>query len=60
MNACKRKLSYCQFMICLETFKQLNIIETENDCKITNLFMDKKDLNSSIFYKKLSAIKSMK
>jgi len=59
-NACKRKLSYCQFMTCVTVFKQLNIIETENDCKIVNLFMDKKDLNSSTLYKRISAIKSTK
>ncbi len=59
-NMCKRKLSYCQFMLCLAIFKQLNIIETEADCKIINLFMDKKELNSSALYRKLSAIKSIK
>lgn len=56
-NACKRKLSYIQFMICMTTFKQLDIITTENDCKITNISMDKKSLNSSNFYNKLNLIK---
>ena len=60
VNACKRKLSYVQFMACMTTFKELEIIETEQDCKISNLSMDKKSLNSSVFYNKLSLIKSTK
>ncbi len=59
-TACKRKLSYLQFMVCLTTFKQLDIIKTEQDLKITDLSMDKKELNSSILYSQLSAIKNSK
>lgn len=60
MNACKRKLSYTQFMLCLTTFKQLNIIETEEDKKIINVYMDKKVLTGSTFYNKLCAFKNAK
>lgn len=60
VSASKRKdTSYLQFMVCLTTFKELNIIET-NNCKITNVYMDKKSLNMSLFYNKLSLIKSSK
>jgi hypothetical protein len=59
-NATRGKLSYLQFMICLTVFKQLGIIETENDIKITNLSMDKKELLSSSFYRQLNFIKSNK
>lgn len=57
-NASKRKLVYLQFMICLNVFKQLNIIQTEQDTKITDLSMDKKELNSSTLYNQLSFIKN--
>lgn len=60
VSASKRKLSYVQFMACIITFKQLNIITTDNDCKITEVFMDKKSLNSSNFYNKLNLIKGGK
>ncbi len=59
-NACKRKLSYLQFMICMDVFKELNIIETENDQKIINLSMDKKSLEESVLYNRLTAIKNLK
>ena len=59
--ATKRKdTSYLQFMVCMTTFKELNIIVTDNDSKITQLYMDKKALNMSQFYNKLSLIKSSK
>ncbi|MBQ7797803.1 MAG: single-stranded-DNA-specific exonuclease RecJ [Clostridia bacterium] len=60
VNATRRKLSYMQFMVCLTVFKQLDIIQTEGDIKITNLSMDKKELSSSIFYNQLSLTKSTK
>lgn len=60
VNATHHKLSYLQFMVCLATFKQLEILQTENDTKITNLSMDKKELNSSTLYSKLSSIKAIK
>ena len=60
VNASRRKLSYLQFMICLTIFKQLNIIKTDNDLKIIDISMDKKDLSESAFYNKLSAIKNHK
>ena len=60
-TAAKRKnCSYLQFMICMETFKELGIITTENDCKITGISMDKKELTSSVFYNRLIAVKSSK
>ncbi len=60
VNISKRKLSYLQFMICLTIFKQLDIIQTENDVKITNISMDKKELSASTFYKQLTLIKFKK
>lgn len=57
VNSLRRKLSYSQFMICLNVFKQLGIIETDNDSKITNMLTDKKELSSSTFYNQLCAIK---
>ena len=60
-NAIKRKdCNFAQFMICLTAFKQLGIIETENDTKIVNMYMDKKQLTSSPFYNKLNFIKQSK
>lgn len=56
-NAAKRKLSYLQFMICMDVFKELNIVETDNDQKIINISMDKKSLEESLLYNRLSAIK---
>lgn len=60
ISTTKRKLSYLQFMICLTVFKQLDIIQMENDGKIADLSMDKKELSSSILYRQLSSIKSNK
>lgn len=60
VNACKRKLSYLQFMICWEVFKELGIIEIENETKIINISMDKKSLDASLFYNRLNAIKNSK
>lgn len=60
MNSTRRKLSYLQFMICLNVFKQLDIIKVEDDCKIVDLSMDKKDLSSSVLYTQLASIKSIK
>ena len=60
VNATRRKLSYLQFMICLTVFKQLDILQTEDDLKITNLSMDKKELSSSVFYNQLCLAKSTK
>jgi len=60
INACKRRLNYLQFRACITAFKQVDIIETEDDCKIINLSMDKKSLNASVFYNKLSAILNSK
>lgn len=60
-NSCMRKnMSYLQFMVCLTTFKELNIIETQNDCRITKIYTDKKMLNASAFYNKLNLIKLVK
>ena len=60
INATRRKLSYLQFMVCLTTFKQLNIIQTDNDNKVIDISMDKKELTDSAFYNKLNSIKSIR
>ncbi len=54
----KRKISYLQFMACLTTFKELDIVTVENDCKITNISMDKKSLDDSACYTKLVQMKN--
>lgn len=60
VNATRRKLSYLQFMVCLTTFKQLDIIKSENDTKIIDMSMEKKELSASTLYNQLSTIKSTK
>lgn len=60
VKATKRKMSYLQFMACVTTFKELDIIQTQDDCSIINVSMDKKSLNSSAFYNKLIQIKNPK
>ena len=47
-------------MVCLTTFKQLDIIQTEDDIKVTDISMDKKELTDSAFYNKLNSIKSIR
>ncbi len=60
ITSAKRKdCSYLQFVICVHVFKELNIIElNENLSGVLKVDMDKKSLNSSQFYNKLMAIKS--
>ena len=57
----KGKFSYLEFFICLETFKELRIIETnERDSEILNITNEKHPLNSSAFYNRLNTIKLSK
>ena len=54
----KTEYSYLQFFICLQVFKELGIIETdENDNEITKINNIKNPLNASQFYNKLSVLK---
>lgn len=56
----RKECNYAQFMVCLSTFKELGIIETDEDRSITNISMDKKQLTSSNLYNKLNFIKQSK
>ena len=60
VNATRRKLSYLQFRICLTVFEQLDIVQTENSCKIIDISMDKKELGASTLYSQLCVIKNSK
>ena len=50
--------SYLQFFVCLQVFKELGIIETnENDTEILQITNKKNPLNASSFYNRLSTLK---
>ncbi len=54
----KNKYSYLQFYVCLQVFKELNIIVTnETDSEIIKITDVKSQLNSSAFYNRLNALK---
>lgn len=54
----KSKYSYLQFICCLLTFKELGIIEVnENNTEILKINNKKNQLNASAFYNKLNALK---
>jgi len=54
----KTTYSYLQFFICLQVFKELKIIETdENDSEIIKINNIKNPLNASQFYNKLTVLK---
>lgn len=55
----KSKYSYLQFFVCLLVFKELGIIETdENITKVTKITNKKNPLNSSGFYNRLFSLKA--
>lgn len=57
----KGKYSYLEFFICIQTFKELHIIETnDNDSEILNITNEKHPLNSSAFYNRLNTMKLSK
>lgn len=55
----KGSFSYLQFFVCLQVFKELGIVVTnENDTEIIKLTNVKNPLNASAFYNRLSTIKT--
>lgn len=55
----KTRYSYLQFFVCLQVFKELGIIITdENDSKIIQITDVKRPLNSSGFYNRLNTLKT--
>ncbi len=55
----KTMYSYLQFVVCLNVFKELGIIITdEKDTKIEKITNKKSPLNSSAFYNRLSTLKT--
>ena len=57
----KAEFSYLQFFICLQVFKELGIVITnDGDTEIINITDVKKPLNASVFYNKLNTIISTK
>ena len=56
-----KEFNYLQFFVCLQTFKDLGIIETsQGDKSITKITNIKKPLNASAFYNRLSLVKITK
>lgn len=54
----KTNYSYLQFYVCLQVFKELKIVETdETDSEILKINNEKHPLNSSQFYNKLTVLK---
>ncbi len=57
----KYRYSYLQFFICLLTFKELNIIEmNEDESEIIMITNEKHPLNSSSFYNRLNSLSFLK
>lgn len=54
----KAPYSYLQFFVCLQVFKELGIVVTnENDSEISNITDVKNPLNASSFYNRLNTMK---
>ena len=54
----KTNYNYLQFFVCLQVFKELGIVVTDNsDTEITNITNVKNPLNSSSFYNRLNTMK---
>ena len=54
----KAEYSYLQFFVCLQVFKELGIIETnEIEAEITKISNIKNQLNASAFYNRLNTLK---
>ncbi len=50
--------AYLQFYVCLQVFKELGIVETnDNDSEIICITDKKNPLNASAFYNRLSTMK---
>ena len=61
LNKIKEKTpySYLQFFVCLQVFKELGIVvSNENDSEIIEITNKKNPLNASSFYNRLNAIKT--
>ena len=57
----KTNYSYLQFFVCLQVFKELGIVITnENDSEITQITNVKNPLNASAFYNRLNTMKTKK
>ncbi len=55
----KADYNYLQFYVCLEVFKELGLVETnEDNTKIEAIINKKNPLNASSFYNRLNSIKS--
>jgi len=55
----KETYSYLQFFVCLQVFKELGIVITnERDSEIVNITNKKNPLNASSFFNRLNAIKT--
>lgn len=55
----KSSYSYLQFFVCLQVFKELGIVET-NETEILKITNKKNPLNASSFYNRLSTMKTNK
>ena len=57
----KNKYSYLEFFVCLQVFKELGIVITdEQDTQIISITNVKNPLNASSFYNRLSTMKIKK
>jgi len=57
----KANYSYLQFFVCLQVFKELGIVLTnDNETEILKITNEKNPLNSSAFYNRLSTLKANK
>ena len=57
----KTNYSYLQFFVCLQVFKELGIVVTnEEDTEITQITSVKNPLNASAFYNRLNTMKTTK
>lgn len=57
----KTDCNYLQFFVCLEVFKELGLVVTdENNTKIEAIINKKNPLNASSFYNRLNSIKTAK
>ena len=56
----KNDYNYLQFYVCLQVFKELGIVVTnESDCEILKITDMKNPLNSSQFYNRLTTLKNI-
>jgi len=56
----KNDYNYLQFYVCLQVFKELGIVVTnESDCEILKITDMKNPLNASQFYNRLTTLKNI-